>query len=146
LAGREVLLLGILNGGRKITQELAGMLRVPHVVDYVRASSYGDEQHSAGRVEVTLCPRERIAGREVLLVDDIADTGHTLAAVTERVMREGPTRLRTFILANKPLRRKVLAPLDYVGFTVPNRFVVGYGLSFRDRFHDLPFLGYVAEP
>jgi hypoxanthine phosphoribosyltransferase len=122
------------------------MLRIPHVVDYVKASSYGDEQHSAGRVEVTLCLHERIAGRHVLLVDDVADTGHTLAAVTERVMRQRPARLKTFILANKPLRRRVVAPLDYVGFTVPNRFVVGYGLSFRDRFHDLPYLGYIAEP
>jgi hypoxanthine phosphoribosyltransferase len=143
--GRPLVLLGILNGARTVTGELAARLRIEFMVDYVKAASYGDATRPNGRVKVDLHTRAPISGRHVLLVDDIVDTGHTLATVLEGLRREGPKALRTFVLANKPLRRAVHAPLDYVGFTVPEKFIVGCGMGRGDEFRDRPFLGYLIE-
>ena len=143
--GQEVLLLSVLNGARKITDELAARMRVPIDISCVTATSYEDNTEPQKRVEVRLDTGVRVAGRHVLLVDDIADTGCTLSAVAERVTREGPRSLKTFVLTNKPQRRIVRVPLDYVAFAVPNRFIVGFGMGLGERFRDLPFLGYLKE-
>ena len=143
--GRPLLLLGILNGARTVTCELARRLRVEFKVDYVKAASYGDEMRPHGSVQVDLHTRQPIPGRHVLLVDDIADTGHTLSTVLGGLRREGPKTLRTFVLVNRPLRREVYAPLDYVGFTVPDKFIVGCGMGLGEEFRGLPFLGYLTE-
>ena len=144
-AGRPLVLLGILHGAQTVTGELAARLRIEFMVDYVTASSYGDETRPQWEVQVDLHTRAPISGRHVLLVDDIADTGHTLAAVLEGLRREGPKTLRTFVLTNRPLRRAVHTPLDYVGFTVPDKFIVGCGMGRGEEFRDLPFLGYLTE-
>jgi hypoxanthine phosphoribosyltransferase len=142
---REILLIGVLNGARVVTEELARRLRVPFVIDYVKAESYGQGMKSSGRVHVDFRLRECVTGRHVLLVDDIVDGGHTLAAVRERVRAEGPKSLRTFVLANKPLHRKLHVPLDYVAFTMPNKFLVGFGAGLGEKYRDLPHLGYIAQ-
>jgi len=141
--GRELLMIGVLNGGRPATEELARRLRVKVAVDFVKASSYGDGTRPDGHVQVDLHTRAPITDRHVLIVDDIVDTGQTLAAVVEGLMRNGPKSLRIFVLANKPLRRAVRVPLDYVAFTVPNKFIVGCGMGRGEEFRDLPFLGYI---
>ena len=143
--GREILLIGVLSGARVVTEELARRLRVPLVIDYVKAGSYGDGTKSNGRVRVDFRPRERLTDRHVLLVDDIVDGGHTLAAVSERLRAEHPRSLRFFLLANKAIGRKIYVPLDYVGFTMPNKFIVGFGMGLGEKYRDLPYLGYIAE-
>ncbi len=143
--GRETTLVGVLNGGRTLTEEMARRLRVPFMLDYVKAASYGGATRPAQPVRVEMCLRHAVRGRHVLLLDDIADTGQTLAAVTARLLLEEPASLRVFVLANKPLRRIVGAPLDYVAFTVPDKFIVGCGLCRGEEFRDLPFLGYLNE-
>lgn len=141
---RPLLLLGILNGGRRVTEELAHRLRIRCAVEYVSASSYGDRFSPVGPVKVELRTCEPIVDRHILLVDDIVDTGHTLSAVIARLEAERFASLRTFLLTNKPLRRQVRVPLDYVGFTVPNKFIVGFGMGYGEQFRELPFLGYLA--
>jgi len=141
--GRELLVIGVLNGGRTVTQELTRRLPANVVVDFVKASSYGNGTHPDGPVKVDLDTRESVASRHVLLVDDVVDTGQTLAAITNGLRLGGPKSLRTFVLANKPLRRAVRVPLDYVAFTVPNKFIVGCGMGRGEEFRDIPFLGYI---
>jgi len=141
--GRELLMIGVLNGARSVTEELARRLRVKVAVDFVKATSYGDGTRPDGPVKVDLHTRAPITNRHVLIVDDIVDTGQTLAAVLEGLRRGGTKSLRTFVLANKPLRRAVRVPLDYVAFTVPNKFIVGCGMGRGEEFRDLPFLGYI---
>jgi len=128
-----------------VTEELAGRMGASVVVDYITARSYGNGEQPAGPVEVDFRMREPIRGRHILLVDDIADTGQTLATIIEHMRREEPKSLRTFVLTNKPMGRIVHVPLDYVGFTVPGRFIVGFGMGRGEQFRDLPFLGYVTE-
>ena len=140
---RDFVLIGVLNGGRTVTQEIARRLGPKVVVDYVKASSYGNGTRPDGRVRVDLRTREPLAGRHVLLVDDIVDTGQTLAALLTGLKAERLKSIRTLVLANKPLHRVVHVPLDYVGFTVPNKFIVGCGMGRGEEFRDLPFLGFI---
>ena len=142
-----VVVVSVLKGAAIFTADLLRLLRAEvHRLEFVRASSYGAGTVSSGEVRVagTLETRH-MEGRHVLIVDDIADTGHTCLAVTEYISGLCPASLRYCTLLDKPDRREVDVQYDYVGFTIPNHFVVGYGMDFDERYRGLPAIYYFPE-
>jgi len=132
--------LAILHGAAVFVNDLLQHLDGETTVSLIEASSYGDGVVSGGRVVLNGCSRLDLAGRDVLIVDDIADTGHTLAAVRRAVEAMEPRSVRTCVLLDKPSRRRIPVTIDYCGFEVPDVFVVGYGLDHAGRYRDLPHL------
>ena len=142
-----VVIVSVLKGAAIFTADLLRMLKAEvHRLEFIRASSYGSGTRSSGNVRVagTLETRH-IAGRHVLLVDDIADTGYTCAAAKDHISGLGPASLRYCTLLDKPDRREVDVQYDYVGFTIPNYFVVGYGMDFDERYRGLPAIYYLPN-
>ena len=127
--------------------DLARQLQTPvRLVDFVRVESYGAEMVSTGRPRIVQgIPRESVAGQDVLVVEDIVDTGATTAAVLRYLRRHRPASLRLCALLDKPCRRRVDVSVDYVGMTIPDQFVVGYGLDLDQRYRDLPEI-WIVEP
>ena len=114
-----------------------------HRIEFLRASSYGAGTESSGQVRISgALDAQHIAGQPVLLVDDITDTGHTFVALTEHILGMGAASVRYCALLDKPERRQVAAQCDYVGFTIPDYFVVGYGMDFDERYRGLPAIYY----
>jgi len=145
-AGREPLVVGILKGSWIFLADLVRQLTIPVFIDFMTVSSYGPSTKSSGVVKIVLdlkCPLE---GRDVLIVEDILDSGLTLKYIVDSLKLRKPRSLRLCVLLDKPDRRKVTIQPDYVGFKVPDRFVVGYGADFNERFRSLPYIGFVAEP
>ena len=143
-AGAGLVMVCVLKGAMIFASDLLRALRVEvHRVEFLRASSYGSGTESSGTVHVAgTLDAERIAGRHVLVVDDIADTGHTCAAITDYVVRLAPASLRYCALLDKQERRQVEVRCDYVGFSIPDHFVVGYGMDFDERYRGLPAVYY----
>ena len=137
-AGKELLIVGILNGAFIFMADLIRRLDVPCRVDFVRAASYGCGSVSSGEVRITKDLEAPIAGRDVLIVEDIVDTGITLSYLVNWFMERGPRTLRVCTLLDKKLRRKVPFEADYVGFTIDDGFVVGYGLDFNEKARFFP--------
>ncbi|CAI7998098.1 Hypoxanthine phosphoribosyltransferase [Geodia barretti] len=139
-----VVIVCVLKGAAIFTADLLRVLRAEvHRVEFVRASSYGSGTESSGDVRLagTLDPGH-VSGQHVLIVDDIADTGYTCLAVKDYIRSLGPASLRYCTLLDKPERREVDVQYEYVGFTIPNRFVVGYGMDFDERYRGLPAIYY----
>jgi hypoxanthine phosphoribosyltransferase len=136
--GKELLLVGVLRGVVCFMADLMRHISVPLAVDFMAASSY--EEGQRGALEIVKDLDEPLAGRHVLLVEDIVDTGMTLNALRQNLLEREPADLRVCALLDKRARRLVAADLDYVGFEVPDEFVVGYGLDFRQKFRNLPFI------
>lgn len=109
-------------------------------VDFIRAASYGSDDVSSGKVSLQLDMSIKVSNKEVLLVDDIADTGLTLSFLIRHVERKGALRVRTCVLLDKPSRRVIPFQPDYAGFQIPNKFVVGYGIDFAERYRNLPYI------
>lgn len=141
-AGRHPLLVAVLQGSVVFLSDLIRHLEMPVCLDFVQLASYGASTCSSGRVEVVKDLGTDVAGQDVVVVEDIVDTGRTLAYLVEELKRRGAASVRVCALLDKPSRRQVPVCLDYVGFEVPNCFVVGYGLDFAGRYRNLP---YVAE-
>ncbi|MDE2786278.1 MAG: hypoxanthine phosphoribosyltransferase [Chloroflexota bacterium] len=143
-----VVIVCVLKGAAVFTADLLRILRAEvHRLEFVRASSYGSGTQSSGDVRVTGTLDTRyMAGQHVLIVDDIADTGHTGMAVKDYIRSLGPASLRYCTLLDKPERREVEVQYDYVGFTIPNHFVVGYGMDFDERYRGLPAIYYFPDP
>ncbi len=140
-AGADLLLLCILRGAVIFLSDLMRRLSVPHTVDFMALSSYGiGTRESSGQVRITLDAAESIAGRDVLVVEDIVDSGHTLASVLELLRARHPRTLEVCVLLDKAERREVNVPLRYVGFAIPDRFVFGYGLDIDEYYRNLPYL------
>ncbi len=143
-AGEDLLLLCILRGGVMFLCDLMRQITIPHAIDFMAISSYGaGARQSSGQVRITLDLNQSIQGRHVLVVEDIVDTGHTIAAVLELLETRRPASLRVCTLLDKSERREVVVPLHYVGFDIPNRFVFGYGLDLDELYRNLPFVGVV---
>ena len=143
-ASTGLVLVCVLKGATIFTSDLLRQLQANvHRLEFLRASSYGSGMESSGsvRVEASI-PAGVIAGRHVLIVDDIADTGHTCVAVTNFLSAMGPASLRYCTLLDKPDRREADVQYDYVGFTIPNHFVVGYGMDLDERYRGLPAIYY----
>ncbi len=143
--GRELVVVAVLNGTVLFLADLVRHLNLPLRLDFVGVSSYGAGTKS-GKLVFTKELRLDVRGRDVLLVDDILDTGKTLSRVRAKLLRLKPRRLKTCVLLDKPARRVRKIQADYVGFQIPDHFVVGYGLDFDERYRNLPFVGILRSP
>ena len=139
-SGRELVIVSLLNGTVMFLADLIRNLAIPLRLDFIGVSSYGAGTES-GELVFTKELRLDVRGRDVLLVDDILDTGKTMVRVLSRLRVLKPRRIRTCVLLNKAARRTEDVEADYVGFEIPDYFVVGYGLDFAERFRNLPFVG-----
>ena len=143
-AGTEKLtVVGLLRGSFVFIADLVRELDLPIEVDFLEASSYGDGMESSREVRILKDLRGAIEGRDVLVVEDIVDTGHTLHHVRNLLMSREPARLKTIALLDKPSRREVDMKADWIGFEIPDEFVVGYGIDFAQRDGNQPFIGKV---
>jgi hypoxanthine phosphoribosyltransferase len=139
----KLVVVGLLRGSFVFIADLVRELDLPVEVDFLEASSYGDAMESSREVRILKDLRAAIEGRDVLVVEDIVDTGHTLAHVTKYLLTRRPGKLRTIALLDKPSRREVDFQADWIGFSIPDEFVVGYGIDFAQRNRNLPFIGKV---
>ncbi len=143
-AGTEKLVVvGLLRGSFVFIADLVRELDLPVEVDFLEASSYGDTMESSREVRILKDLRGEVAGRDVLVVEDIVDTGHTLAHVVKFLGNRNPRRLKTIALLDKPSRREVDIRADWTGFEIPDEFVVGYGIDYAQRNRNLPYIGKV---
>jgi hypoxanthine phosphoribosyltransferase len=136
--GRDLLLISILKGAFIFTADLIRRLDLPLEVHFVQLSSYGVRMESAGKVRLVQPLQCPIRGRHVLVIEDIVDTGYTLSFLLDYLAREEPASLKLCALADKPFRRVVPVTIDYLGFTVPDKFIVGYGIDWDEKFRNLP--------
>lgn len=139
----KLFVVGLLRGSFVFIADLVRELDMPVEVDFLEASSYGNDTESSREVRILKDLRGPIEGRDVLLVEDIVDTGHTLNHVIHLLESRGPARLRTIALLDKPSRREVDIRADWIGFEIPDEFVVGYGIDFAQRNRNLPYIGKV---
>lgn len=143
-AGTEKLVVvGLLRGSFVFIADLLRELDMPVEVDFIETSSYGNAMQSSREVRILKDLRGDIAGRDVLVVEDIVDTGHTLAHVLALLNSRKPARLRTIALLDKPSRRETDITADWTGFEIPDEFVVGYGIDYAQRNRNLPYIGTV---
>lgn len=136
----DLVLVGVLKGAFIFLADLARHLTVPHSVDFIALSSYNKGAQSTGAVRLIMDTRANLTGRHVLVVEDILDTGYTLDYLLRTLWARNPASLRTCVLISKPERRKIEVPVDYLGFEIPDVWVVGYGLDYADRFRTLPYI------
>ncbi len=141
--GEEILVIGILRGGVYFCTELTKRITVPVILDFMEASSYGSGTCSSGQVHITKDLIEDIAGKHVVVVEDIVDTGRTLSRLLENLKARGPKSLKLCTLLDKPERREVEVKVDYNGFVIPNKFVIGYGMDYAQKYRNLPYIGVV---
>lgn len=144
-AGEDLLLIGILKGAYVLLADLARELTAASQCDFMRVALYGDGKEPGGRPEILLDVSKPVEGRHVVIVEDIVDTGITLRHVQTHLTEGKPASLRTCVLLDKPSRREVEIALDYVGFTIPDVYVVGYGLDWAEKYRDLPFVGVLED-
>ena len=144
-AGREIAVIAIINGAVIFVADIIRQLNIPLRLDCIRISSYRNNASPEQAPEIIDRIRLNIAGADVLLIDDILDTGNTLAAVSKVLQSMNPASLKTCVLLDKKARRAVEFEADFVGFQIPNEFVVGYGLDFAERYRQLPCIG-VLKP
>ncbi|MDE6889804.1 MAG: hypoxanthine phosphoribosyltransferase [Eubacterium sp.] len=143
--GEEVIAVGILRGGVYFCTELTQRITVPVILDFMEASSYGAGTESSGQVNITKDLIEDIAGKNVLIIEDIIDTGRTLSLLLENLRARGPKSLKLCALLDKPERRVVEVAVDYKGFVIPNKFVIGYGMDYDQKYRNLPYIGVLEE-
>ena len=144
-AGKQVHLICILKGGVFFACELAKQITVPVSIDFMSVGSYGDGTSSSGIVKIAKDLDETLEGKEVLVVEDIIDSGRTLKYLLENLKTRNPAGIKLCTLLDKPDRRVVDVAVDYVGFTIPDQFVVGYGLDYAQQYRNLPYIG-VLKP
>ena len=139
--GRELVVISIINGAIIFTADLIRQIQIPVQLDCIRVSSYRDDTAPVQAPEIIGSIRLELKGADVLLIDDILDTGNTLSRVSEIISSMGPASLKTCVLLDKKTRRSVEFEADFVGFKIPDEFVVGYGLDFAERYRQLPCIG-----
>ena len=144
-ADRDPILIGVLKGSIVFLADLVRQMEIPLSVDLMEVSSYGSGTESSGQVRILKDLKGSIEGRNVLVVEDIIDTGLTLNYLLRYLGDRAPASLRVACLLDKPARRLVEMEIDYRGFTIPDRFVVGYGLDYDERYRNLPYIG-VLKP
>ncbi len=142
-AGKSVHLICILKGSVFFTCELAKRITVPVSMDFMSVSSYGDGTKSSGVVRITKDLDETLEGKDVIVIEDIIDSGRTLSYLMEILSKRNPASLRLCTLLDKPDRRVARVKVDYVGFEIPDEFVVGYGLDYAQKYRNLPYIGVV---
>jgi hypoxanthine phosphoribosyltransferase len=143
--GRDLLLIGVLKGAVFFMADLMRHITVPCEVDFMAISSYGDSTDSSGIVRILKDLDINIEGRDVLVVEDIIDSGLTLSYLIRNLESREPASLEVCALMTKPARREIDVPVRYIGFEIPNRFVVGYGLDFGERYRNLPYVAVLSD-
>lgn len=141
--GKEVHLVCVLKGGSFFMCELAKRITVPVSLDFMSVSSYGSDTKSSGVVKIVKDLDESLKDKHVIIVEDIVDSGRTLSYLMEMLRDRGPASLRLCTLLDKPERRVVEVKVDYTGFSIPDEFVVGYGLDYDQKYRNLPYIGIV---
>ncbi len=139
------LMIGVLKGSVLFMSDLTRAIARPHDMDFMAVSSYGASTKSSGVVQIRMDLKETITGRHILIVEDIIDSGRTLNYLCELLQARDPASLKICTLLNKPSRREVDVPVDYVGFDIPDEFVVGYGLDFDELYRNIPYIA-VLKP
>ncbi len=140
-ADKEILAIGILKGAVIFMADLIRAIDRPVEIDFMAVSSYGDQTDSSGVVRILKDLDKSIEGKHVLIIEDIIDSGQTLSYLIKNLSDRKPASIQLCTLMNKPERRKVDLPVKYVGFEIPNEFVVGYGLDYAEKYRNLPYLG-----
>lgn len=143
-AGKQVHLVCVLKGGCPFMCELAKRITVPVSFDFMAVSSYGSDTKSSGVVKIVKDLDESLKDKDVIIVEDIIDSGRTLSYLMEMMKDRGPASLRLCTLLDKPDRRVVDVKVDYTGFSIPDEFVVGYGLDYDQKYRNLPYIGVVS--
>jgi hypoxanthine phosphoribosyltransferase len=141
----DLLLVCVLKGAFMFLSDLSRQLAVPHAIDFMAVSSYGASTESSGIVRILMDLETSILGQHILVVEDIIDSGRTLDYITRNLTTRGPASLKICALLDKKERRVIPIPVDYVGFEIPDEFVIGYGLDFAELYRNLPFIG-VLKP
>ncbi len=144
-ADKDLILVGILKGAFAFYADLARAIRIPLRVDFLVVSSYGSRSKTSGKVKMVTDLTENIAGRDVLLVEDIVDSGLTVQHLIKTLSKRKPKSIKVCALLNKPDRRQVTVHVDYVGFEIPNKYVVGYGLDYQQKYRNLPYLAVLDQ-
>jgi hypoxanthine phosphoribosyltransferase len=139
--GKEPVLVSILKGSIVFLSELMKHLTIKSSIDFIAVSSYQGETESSGVVKLIMDLRESIEGKDVLLVEDIVDTGLTVAYLRDNLETRRPASLKLCTLLNKPENMEIDIKMDYLGFKIPDKFVVGYGLDYQEKYRNLPFIG-----
>ena len=139
------LLVCVLKGAFMFLADLSRHLDLRHEVDFMEVSSYGAATESSGVVRILLDLEQNIEGRHVLIVEDIIDSGRTLQYITRNLKTRNPASLRICTLLSKPARREIDVPVDWIGFEIPDEFVIGYGLDYAEEYRNLPFIGVLKE-
>lgn len=143
-SGKELVLVGLLRGSFIFMADLCRLVTVNHEVDFITASSYGSGMNSNRDVKILKDLDEDIRGKDVLIVEDIIDTGYTLTKVREILELREPNSVALCTLLDKPSRREIHVPIDYIGFSIEDEFVVGYGIDYAQRYRHLPYIGKVV--
>ncbi|MEA3442769.1 MAG: hypoxanthine phosphoribosyltransferase [Chloroflexota bacterium] len=143
--GKQPLLIGVLKGSFVFMADLMRHLDLPLEIEFIRLSSYGSGKESSGEVKVVQGLKTPVKGRDVLVVEDIVDTGCTICFLLDYLKKKKPSSLRLCALTDKSSRRRVPVNIDYLGFAVPDKFIVGYGLDFNEKFRYLPDICYLED-
>jgi hypoxanthine phosphoribosyltransferase len=143
--GKDLVFVCVLKGAFMFLADLTRRLRIPHIIDFVRLASYGSGTVSSGKITITKDIETSIEGKDVVIVEDIVDTGITLDFLKDRLKKSNPNSLKICALLDKEERREVKVGVDYVGFIVENKFVVGYGIDFDEKFRCLPDIYVIDE-
>jgi hypoxanthine phosphoribosyltransferase len=143
--GKELVLVSVLKGSFMFAADLARAIDLPVAIEFLGLKSYGSSKATSGVVQITSDLTQPIAGKHVLIVEDIVDTGLTMAYLIKNLETRGPSSIRLCSLLHKPARARVPTVIDYLGFTIDDVFVVGYGLDWAERYRNLPFLGVVES-
>lgn len=142
--GKNLLLVGLLKGSVVFMSDLMRAITIDAGIDFMSVSSYGKGAKTSGVVKIIKDLQEDIASYDVLIVEDILDSGMTLSYITQLLRARGPKSIRLCTLLDKPERHKVDVHIDYLGFTIPDEFIVGYGLDYAERYRNLPYIGVLA--
>lgn len=140
-AGKELAVVAVLRGGAVFCADLIRAIDLPLELSFIEASSYKNSTVPQGKVSISFSKGFSAAGLHILIAEDIIDTGHTLKAVRERLFAAGALSVKTCCILNKPSRREAEISADYVGFDIPDEFVVGYGLDYAGKYRNLPYIG-----
>ena len=140
--GKSIIVICILRGAIYFAADLTKKMKTPIQLDFIKASSYVGTE-STGKIKMTLENSEDIKGKDVLIVEDIIDTGYTLKFLRDYLLAKRPKSLRIAVLADKEERREVDIPIDFIGFKIPNKYIVGYGFDYNNSYRNIPYIGYM---
>jgi hypoxanthine phosphoribosyltransferase len=143
--GKDLVLVGVLKGAYAFFADLARAIRIPVRVDFIIVTSYGSRSKTSGKVKLVTELTEDIKDKDVLLIEDIVDSGLTVQYLTRALAKQKPKSIKVCTLLSKPERRVVNVPLQYIGFRIPNQYVVGYGLDYQQQYRNLPYLAVLDQ-